>query len=71
MADGQVKVSIEAAVHNTIAEVVQSIFNQYGVRVDSIGVQWIDKSTCNDEKHMVKSVSMVTQKGRFNWSDFS
>jgi hypothetical protein len=37
----EIKVNIEQSIHARLREAVQSIYDQHGVRVDSLFVSWI------------------------------
>ena len=52
----------ETSAHTLIQEVVQRIYDDYGVQVDSISVDWRDVSTYNNVLHQVKSVNVSSRK---------
>ena len=42
MADGNIKVSIEAVVHKGIKDLLQSVYNEHKIKVNIIRVDWYD-----------------------------
>ena len=40
MADGNIKVSVESAVHDALAEVARTLMNDYGLRIKSVNFLW-------------------------------
>ena len=60
MADGNLRVSIEQAVHGALREAVQNIMDEFGIRVDCASFTWIDASTPIARRSIVEAVRLDT-----------
>ena len=66
-ADIAVKVSIETAVHAALREMLQSIYDNNGLRIDEIRVAWLCIDRMNENDAMLTDLqitSTTNQTGR-------
>jgi hypothetical protein len=57
MADASnIKVAIEAAVINALAEVAQRVYDQHGIRINAASLDWSETSSITAEKFLVTEV---------------
>lgn len=54
--DATVKVSVESVVHQVLAEAVQRIEAEHGLRVHTLAVEWADVSGINGHAALVLNV---------------
>ena len=52
----KVKVSVESVVHQALADLVQRIETEHGLRVHSLAVEWADVSGVNGHAALVHNV---------------
>jgi hypothetical protein len=55
-----VDVSVEAIIHNSLSKFVQEINNQYGVMIERASIEWLDVSSLNEPRAIVKLVRLET-----------
>lgn len=55
--------SIEKTIHKTITDEIQKISDQYGIKIGSINIFWVDVSSMSEEKHLITSLQMSTSSG--------
>lgn len=53
--------AVEAGIHKAVCDLAQRIFDQHGVQLCSVSVEWLDISTIADLKTKVASVHMETK----------
>lgn len=49
-------VAVEPTVHKVLAETVQAIFDQHGIRVDEVKFEWLDVSDMHRARQSLTSV---------------
>lgn len=55
-----IKVTIEQAIHKTVADLLQKIADEYGIRIEQISARWIDASTVGEDRAIVREVELQT-----------
>lgn len=58
--DMNLNVSVEAALHRGIQELVQRASNEFGVQITRASIDWIDISDVHGPRFMVRSVELDT-----------
>lgn len=58
MANGDITVSVEKAVHNVMHDAVQAIYDQHGIIVHGVNVEWVDVSTMGQPKMVVTGINV-------------
>jgi hypothetical protein len=48
MAEAEIKVAVEAAIHKALMQCVQSISDEHGVKVDSAHFKWAECATVDN-----------------------
>lgn len=56
------KVAVEGVIHDAFAQVARMSYEQYGVRVNQVVIEWIDLSTYGQVQHVIQVVRMNTEK---------
>lgn len=61
MAKLEVKICAEKVlVHDLIKDFAKSVFDQHGIRIDSVSIDWIDQSTFDKTDFIVRETKAVT-----------
>lgn len=60
--DMQMVVSVESIIHETFSKVAMAIYEQHGVQVNGVDIEWLDVSTVGSHKAVVTKVSLRTEK---------
>lgn len=61
MAKLEVNVTVEKTlVHDLIKEFAKSVFDQHGIRIDSVSIEWIDVSVMSKKDFIVKETRAIT-----------
>jgi hypothetical protein len=58
--DLEIKVAVEAMVHRAVRTVLQEVERDYGLRVNSIHVEWVDISNMEKSSALISSLGMHT-----------
>ena len=57
-----VAVSVDKVIHEAFATIAQNIFDQHGIQVLGVTVEWLDTSTLAGSATLVAGVGMETRK---------
>lgn len=57
---GEVKVSVEKVIHDSLRNLIQGVFDEHGVMVKNVSISWFDFSTRNSEVKEISQVELVT-----------
>lgn len=60
MAEANITVSVEHAVHKALIEAVQKIESEFGIRVNSAHFDWIEGGTVARDSAIVQSIRLDT-----------
>ena len=60
MAKAEVTVAVEKAVHNSLREMAQAIWDKHGICVRNVHFSWVDVSSPAEPKMLVTEVEAVT-----------
>jgi len=66
MASGNITVAVERAVHDGLCKFAQRIFDEHGIQIRSVNIDWWDISTAGEHKTIVAAVQVdsKTSAGR-------
>lgn len=53
MASVEISVAVERAVHDALKAAAQRIFDEHGIRVDEVNLQWLNVSTSDRIRYRV------------------
>jgi len=56
----KISMSIEKSVHDAMREIAQSIWDKFGIRIDSVRFSWVDASTPGRHRFIVDDVNADT-----------
>lgn len=54
------RLSAEAGIHKALSEFAQSVFDEYGIQLHSVNIDWWDVSDSDKRKFMVSAVRADT-----------
>lgn len=60
MAELKMKVSVEKAIHSSLQDILQKIWDEFGVRVDDLSADWIDVSSPVEPEMRLTGINMRT-----------
>jgi len=61
----EVDVLVEKAIHQTLYELFQKIYDDHGIRIDSVGTEWTDFVSMEGKRYVVidlLSMKIATRK---------
>ena len=64
MAEAKVTVAVESALHKALTEFMQTIFDEHGIQVREVRVDWLDVSEIGKRKASVVGLQMDTKSFR-------
>lgn len=56
-----VSVSVEATIHKALCEFAQAVFDEHGVQLRGVTIDWWDISSASEQKTIVAAVQMDTK----------
>lgn len=60
MAEAEITVAVEKAVHNALRELAQTVWDKHGICVRSVRFSWVDVSSNEEQKMIVTEVEAET-----------
>jgi|GEM_PF-1771935 len=63
--DLDVKITVEQTVHGVIADALNYIAAEFGIRINEIRADWVDTSTMDEKKMSVSTLEMKTTTNQF------
>lgn len=62
-ADKSLSISLEATLHRALTDTLESIAAQFGLRVNSMQVAWLDNTTLAKTEYKVLSLTLSSTSG--------
>lgn len=61
MAEANIPISIEKVLHDAIADIAQKMFNEHGLQMQNVRIDWTETSTMDKIKMRVTAVEIQSR----------
>lgn len=62
MAEANIEVAVEAAVHEAVRSLAMNLLKQHGLRLESVEIEWQDVSSLDASDFIIRNTKITTRK---------